>query len=56
MYIKLNNFCGRTWDYLIYTANHRSILQARTTWVNESACRRAAKKMAKKLNIEYREN
>ncbi len=57
MYIKVEKLAiYELWRYEIYAANHRTILKTYRRWVTESACIRAAKKMAKKLNIEYREN
>ncbi len=44
------------WDYNIYTANHRKVLFSCNDWKNKSVCIRAAKKMARRLGIEYREN
>lgn len=44
------------WRNDIFAANHVPILWSCNYWMERSEAVRAAKKMAKKLGIEYREN
>lgn len=57
MYIKVEetSICCQIYRYVIYAANHRDVLNSESVWYSESACIRAAKKMARRLGIEYRE-
>lgn len=56
MYIKVEALGeGSLYVYTLYAANHRDMLGSRTA-ETKAATIRAAKKMAKQLNIEYREN
>ncbi len=57
MYIKIRPWgtCGN-WDYGLYAANHHKVMESYIVSYDKSAVIRAAKKMAMKLNIEYREN
>lgn len=55
MYIKVNRW-GYAWQYTVRAGNHRVVCHAASYWDEKSPAVRAAKKMAKKLNIEYREN
>ena len=55
MYIRINYYGHHNlWDYSIYATNHRAMLCANSVWI-KSACIRVAKKMARRLGIEYRE-
>ena len=56
MYIKVRRLAEHVYDYQVYTANHRVVLTAETGWHYESSAKRAAKKMAKRLSIGYKES
>ncbi len=58
MYIKIG-VCGvfhQTWEYGLYAGNHRPMMWTFKQYSQPRYARRAAKKMAMKLNIKYREN
>lgn len=55
MYIKASK-PFRFWRYCTYAGNHREMMESSTLYVRKLTCIRAAKKMAKKLGTEYREN
>ena len=55
MYIKVYTIC-HIWCYKIFAGNGKPIFDSCNATLKRSTAVRAAKKMAKKLNIEYREN
>ncbi len=57
MYIKLTiGGHGMWYDFSVYAANHHPVLLANNVWTTRGGAIRAAKKMARRLGIEYREN
>ena len=56
MYIKVYKMWDNCWCYRVFAENHKAILDSYLCATSRWAAVRAAKKMAKKLNIEYREN
>lgn len=55
MYIKITPHYS-LWGYNVYEGCGKRLLNSYDVWASELGATRAAKKMAKKLNIEYREN
>lgn len=55
MYILVDRVGESFYDYHVYAANNHEVLVSENLWRSKSACIRAAKKMARRLGIEYRE-
>jgi hypothetical protein len=57
MYIKIKQVLSTHYvRYMVYAANHKKVMLSENIWIKaqRSDCVRAAKKMARRLGIEYR--